>query len=65
MEKGPWLVICGATPGAGVFRIKEGIYVIGRTEGCDICLPHPSVSRRHAMLEYSDRHPATATHPVH
>src|SRR5437867_6741040 len=25
--------------------------VIGRVATCDICLPHPSVSRRHAILE--------------
>jgi serine phosphatase RsbU (regulator of sigma subunit)/pSer/pThr/pTyr-binding forkhead associated (FHA) protein len=28
--------------------------LIGREPTCDICLPHPSVSRRHAQLQQSD-----------
>jgi len=27
-------------------------YVVGRTEGCDIVLLHPSVSRRHAVIQH-------------
>jgi ABC-type multidrug transport system ATPase subunit len=31
----------------------KGQLVIGRASSCDICLPHPSVSRIHALLERS------------
>lgn len=33
-----------------LFAFKNPL-VIGRTPTCDICLPHPSVSRTHALLE--------------
>lgn len=51
MDNGLWLVICGAGPDAGVFRIKDGRYVIGRAASCEIRLVDSLVSRRHAMLE--------------
>src|SRR5262245_47748141 len=35
---------------ADLFGSKERL-VIGRTPACDVCLPHPSVSRQHALLE--------------
>ncbi len=35
---------------ADLFAGKDRL-VIGRTADCDVCLPHPSVSRRHALLE--------------
>ena len=28
--------------------------LIGREPTCDICLPHPSVSRRHAQLQETE-----------
>jgi DNA-binding CsgD family transcriptional regulator len=45
-----WLVICGADPKVGAFRIDEGFHVIGRGTICDIHLAHASVSRPHAVL---------------
>ena len=35
-----------------LFALKSHL-VIGRSPTCDICLPHPSVSRTHAVLERS------------
>jgi ABC-type multidrug transport system ATPase subunit/ABC-type multidrug transport system permease subunit len=35
-----------------LFAVKP-LIVIGRSPECDICLPHPSVSRYHALLERS------------
>ena len=29
--------------------------LIGREPTCDICLPHPSVSRRHAQLQQTEQ----------
>ena len=29
-------------------KLDRGRYLIGREASCDICLPHPNVSRRHA-----------------
>ncbi|HZY87725.1 MAG TPA: FHA domain-containing protein, partial [Gemmataceae bacterium] len=40
----------GAVPVAELFAGKERL-VIGRAPDCDICLPHPMVSRYHALLE--------------
>jgi ABC-type multidrug transport system ATPase subunit len=37
-------------PVATLFSAKERL-VIGRAPDCDVCLPHPSVSRYHALLE--------------
>src|SRR5687768_6642453 len=37
-----------------VFDIKGDVASIGRTEGNDLVLNHPSVSRRHAKLERRD-----------
>jgi len=40
-------------PEAGaIFPLREGTYIVGRGEGCDICLAKdPRVSRRHATLQ--------------
>ncbi len=35
------------------FRLPEGISVVGRDPGCDICYPEGSLSRRHLELELS------------
>src|SRR5437764_3010816 len=35
---------------SALFRGKDRL-VIGRAPDCDICLPHPTVSRYHALLE--------------
>jgi ABC-type multidrug transport system ATPase subunit len=35
---------------AAVFASKNQL-LIGRSGDCDICLPHPTISRRHALLE--------------
>ena len=33
------------------FQLQDTPLVIGRDEACDICLPEPSVSRRHATIQ--------------
>jgi Stage II sporulation protein E (SpoIIE)/FHA domain len=35
-------------------RLDQARYLIGREATCDICLPHPNVSRRHAQLQKND-----------
>jgi ABC-type glutathione transport system ATPase component len=35
---------------AVLFGAKNQL-IIGRSSDCDVCLPHPTVSRRHALLE--------------
>jgi ABC-type multidrug transport system ATPase subunit len=40
----------GATPIDELFSGKDRL-VIGRAPDCDLCLPHPMVSRYHALLE--------------
>src|SRR5206468_12977438 len=35
---------------SALFRGKDRL-VIGRAPDCDLCLPHPTVSRYHALLE--------------
>jgi predicted amidophosphoribosyltransferase len=40
----------GAVAVADLFAAK-GRLVIGRAPDCDVCLPHPMVSRYHALLE--------------
>jgi ABC-type multidrug transport system ATPase subunit len=37
-------------PIAALFGAKDRL-IIGRTTDCDVCLPHPSVSRTHALLQ--------------
>src|SRR5437660_11499070 len=32
-------------------KLDRARYLIGREASCDICLPHPNVSRRHAQLQ--------------
>src|SRR5205814_1689944 len=36
-------------------RLDQARFLIGRESSCDICLPHPSVSRRHAQLQRTDQ----------
>src|SRR5690348_14531103 len=36
-------------------RLDRGRYLIGREASCDICPPHPNVSRRHAQLQKNDQ----------
>ncbi len=36
------------------FELAPGKYLVGRKGECDICIPHNTVSRRHAELEVSD-----------
>ena len=40
-------------PGEGSRRqaLHGGIYRLGRDSDCEICLPHPAVSRQHGLLE--------------
>jgi ABC-type multidrug transport system ATPase subunit len=41
-------LVSGAVPVASLFGNKDRL-VIGRAEDCDVCLPHPMVSRYHAL----------------
>lgn len=36
-------------------KLDHARYLIGREASCDICLPHPNVSRRHAQLQRNDQ----------
>ena len=36
-------------------KLDQARFLIGREATCDICLPHPNVSRRHAQLQRSDQ----------
>jgi len=36
-------------------KLDRARYLIGREASCDICLPHPNVSRRHAQLQRNDQ----------
>ncbi len=37
------------------FRLAPGKSLLGRSPDCDLCLAHPTISRRHAELEVSAR----------
>jgi len=45
-------------PGEGPRRVElhSGAYRLGRDSDCEICLPHPTVSRQHGLLERRGRH---------
>jgi membrane peptidoglycan carboxypeptidase len=45
-------------PGEGSRRVElhSGAYRLGRDSDCEICLPHPTVSRQHGLLEQRGRH---------
>src|SRR5262245_57717081 len=36
-------------------KLDQPRFLIGREATCDICLPHPNVSRRHAQLQRNDQ----------
>src|SRR5262245_56677713 len=36
-------------------KLEQPRLLIGREASCDICLPHPNVSRRHAQLQRTDQ----------
>src|SRR5215467_8972479 len=36
-------------------KLDQARFLIGREATCDICLPHPNVSRRHAQLQRNDQ----------
>jgi len=44
------LVKQGPRPGHA-FQLPDAPATLGREPGCDICLPHPTVSREHARIE--------------
>jgi S-DNA-T family DNA segregation ATPase FtsK/SpoIIIE len=49
------LVIVGGSHELGrTFRLAEGSYMIGRTEGADLRLATPTVARRHARVTVKD-----------
>jgi len=35
-------------------RLRPGTYIVGRDPGCDIVIPDPYASRRHARIFYKD-----------
>jgi penicillin-binding protein 1A len=37
-------------------ELHSGAYRLGRDSDCEICVPHPTVSRRHGLLEQRGRH---------
>ena len=37
-----------------IYRIHAGENEIGRDAGCDVCLPDPRISRRHATIVHED-----------
>jgi penicillin-binding protein 1A len=45
-------------PGEGPHRVTlhSGAYRLGRDRDCEICVPHPAVSRQHGLLEQRGRH---------
>jgi membrane peptidoglycan carboxypeptidase len=45
-------------PGEGSRRLElhPGAYRVGRDSDCEICVPHPAVSRQHGLLEQRGRH---------
>jgi len=45
-------------PGEGSRRVElhSGAYRLGRDSDCEICVPHPTVSRQHGLLEQRGRH---------
>ena len=45
-------ILSGAQAGL-TFTLTSTDMMIGRSSTCDICIPDPSVSRRHARLRYS------------
>ncbi|MCG3174115.1 MAG: hypothetical protein GMKNLPBB_02339 [Myxococcota bacterium] len=48
-------VVNGPTAGeTKEFAIKDLPVIIGRAPECEVCLPHDSVSRKHATLEYKE-----------
>ena len=53
----PLFLLIEQGPAAGcAFQIVQGSCVIGRTAEADLCLQHPSVSRRHAQLRRLGNH---------
>lgn len=43
-----------STPIQHIVKLKPGAYIIGRDPGCDIVLPDPFVSRKHARIFYRE-----------
>jgi len=43
-----------SSPVQRIVRLKPGTYIVGRDPGCDIVIPDPYVSRRHARILYKD-----------
>jgi membrane peptidoglycan carboxypeptidase len=45
-------------PGEGSRQVElhSGAYRLGRDGDCEICVPHPTVSRQHGLLEQRGRH---------
>ena len=52
-----------------IYRIHAGENEIGRDPGCDVCLPDPRISRRHATVVHEDDVlliiPLAEANPVH
>jgi len=53
----PLFLLIEQGPAAGqAFQIVPGSCIVGRASAADLCLKHPSVSRRHAQLKRSGNH---------
>src|SRR5262245_1466424 len=44
-----------STIGLDLLFAQKAQITIGRSPECDVCLPHPSISRYHALLERTPR----------
>jgi DNA-binding NtrC family response regulator len=51
---GHWLLVFWEGGSQAHQLRREGTLVLGRADDCDICVPHESVSRRHAVLSGKD-----------
>lgn len=50
-----WLVGTSDLPGNLPFRLEEGQFLLGRSNGCDILIFDLTVSRRHARITHLNR----------
>lgn len=48
MSNSAWLIQRGVPTSLWAYQITQEHQVVGRSEACDICVLHPSVSRQHA-----------------
>ena len=50
------LTVCYSDqPAVETYLFEDSLYQIGRSQDCDVCLLHPSVSRKHAQVAYPEQ----------